>query len=230
MRGLESSLREQLFALTLQITESNWYYRNPNDLAPTELILASKEYWLPSNVIMDNCLTYFRTFDDSIPDPPRMNSQIWFSRECKSKCTICGDLYKPHKDRERYCYSCRLWFHLQCLGDVVGDDFGDPTIDFLTRTTEETIDVEEEGEDGFPAIFNDVIQQPTVRGHGGEYNWDNNWLNTGSGVQKGLIARWREEDSYPDDWLKLLGENFLQDFVIEKRWKFYACPCCARNI
>jgi len=61
---------------------------------------------------------------------------------------------------------------------------------------EETINVEE-SEDGFPAIFNDVIQLPTVRGHGGEYNWDNNWLTTGSGVQKGLIARWREQDSYP---------------------------------
>jgi len=159
-----------------------------------------------------------------------MNSKIWFSRESQTQCTVCSDPYKPHKDRERYCYSCRLWFHLQCLGDVVGDDLGDPTIDFLTCTTEETIDVEEESEDGFPAIFNDVIQRPTVRGHGGKYNWDNNWLNTGSGVQKGLIAKWREEDSYPDGWLKLLGENFLEDFVIEKRWKFYECPRCARSI
>lgn len=56
------------------------YYRNPNDLAPTELRLRSKECWLPSNIIIDNCGSFFRIYDDSIPDPPRMNSQIWFSR------------------------------------------------------------------------------------------------------------------------------------------------------
>lgn len=230
MKGLESPLREQLSALTRKITESKWYYRNPNDLAPTELILGSKEYWLPSNKILDNCHSYYRTYDDAIPNPPRMNSKIWFSRRLKTQCNVCLEIYKPHKDRQRYCYACRLWFHLQCVGDAVGNDFGDPKIDFHTRTTEGTIDIEAEGDDGFPVIFNEVIQQPSVRGHGGEYNWDNNWLITGSGVQKGLIARWREEDCYPDDWLKLFGENFLQDFVIEKRWKFYACPHCASNI
>ena len=91
---------------------------------------------------------------------------------------MCSNPYKPHKDRQHYCYTCRLWFHLQCLGDTVGDEFGDPTIAFYTRTTdsEETVDFEAEDENDFPAIFN-IIQQPTVRGHGGELNWDNNWLN-----------------------------------------------------
>lgn len=227
-------MSNKLSALTPHIIEINWYYRNPSDLAPTELILRSKEYWLPSNTIIDNTRWYFQEFDDDIPDPPRMNAQIWFSRSKETRCTVCISPYKPHKHRQRYCHSCQLWFHLQCLGNVVGDDSSEPpaTIDFYPCDTasEEAVDIEAVGEDGFPAIFNDVVQQPTVRGHGGVYDWDNNWLTTGSGVQKGLIAKWREEGICPDDWLKLFGENFLQDFIIEKRWKFYACPSCARNI
>ena len=46
-------------------------------------------------------------------------------------------------------------------------------------------------------------------GHGGIYDFDNNWLNTGSGVQKGLISKWREEVC-PDKWEKQSGRIFTK--------------------
>jgi hypothetical protein len=27
-----------------------------------------------------------------------------------------------------------------------------------------------------------------------------------------------------------LGENFLEDFVIQKSWRFYSCPKCSREV
>ena len=178
--------------------------------------------------------SFFQEFDDSLPDPPRINSQTWFHRRVKTPCMVCNAPYAPHRDRQRYCYTCNCWYHIKCLGDVVGEDSksGDhsESLDFNVSDNQGTLDIESLDSDGFPTIFSDVLKSPTVRGHGGVYNWDNNWAITGSGVQKSLIESWRQEGDCPEDWLKMLGENFLEDFIIGKSWKFYTCPTCRINI
>jgi hypothetical protein len=94
------------------------------------------------------------------------------------------------------------------------------------------LDIEGFNFDGFPAILEEVLEMPTVRGHRGDYDFDNNWLTTGSGVQKGLINKWFGKDSelLPTKWLEELGEDFLEDFVIDKTWKFYQCPLCGLEV
>lgn len=168
---------------------------------------------------------YFREFDDSIPNPSRQNSKIWFHRRTKTVCSVCESTYKPHRDRQRFCHECALWFHLSCLG---GDKSAE--IDFEPTNNQGELEVEKLGEDGLPAVFGEVLRGPTTRGHGGDYDFDNNWLNTGSGAQKGLIAKWRGEGVCPEDWLNQLGENFLQDFLIGKSWTVYNCPTCGGEV
>jgi hypothetical protein len=122
-----------------------------------------------------------------------------------------------------------MWFHLKCLGDVIRDD-GDPMIDYNIPTNPKPLNLEVFNPFGFPAIMDEVLERPTVRGHGGKYNFDNNWLNTGSGAQQGMIKEWIKKEAFPNNWLERLGENFLPDFVIEKNWKFYACPLCGLEV
>jgi hypothetical protein len=174
---------------------------------------------------------YFVEFDDSLPNPPRINSQVWFHRESKVLCSVCDEPYRPHIDRQRYCYSCNKWYHVDCLKPRLPIDPEDPAglVDFH-ETTNNPIDIEKLEEDNLPEVFWAVLAGPTVRGHYGSYEFGNNWLNTGSGVQKALIAEWMEEGTCPESWMKLLGENFLTDFLVGISWKFYDCPACHLNI
>jgi hypothetical protein len=192
-------------------------------LSPTELHLSDEIDWISSRRVNDNMRKFFREFDDSLPNPLRMNSKIWFHRATRTVCTACTLIYRPHKDRQRYCYGCQKWYHLGCLGDGGGGD----EEDFTIPEDKGELDVDILGKGDFPLIWEEVLQGPTVRGHGGVYVWSNNWLNTGSGVQKGLIEGWKREGSYPDDWRVELGEDFLEDFVIGKSWNWYPCPTCA---
>jgi hypothetical protein len=169
---------------------------------------------------------YFKEFDDSLAAPARMNSKIWFHRSSKVLCKSCQEPYAPHQDRQRYCDTCKSWYHVRCLQDLATD--GD-LVDF-DLTANQPIDTESREDNGLPQIFYAVLAGPNVRGHGGVYNWENNWLVTGSGVQKGMIAEWMEEGECPETWLELLGEGFLEDFLVGKSWKFYSCPTCAINI
>jgi hypothetical protein len=167
---------------------------------------------------------YFMEFNDSLPDPPRMNSQIWFHRETKVPCVVCNDTYAPHEDRQRYCDSCNKWYHVHCLSDPPP-----PKNDFR-EVAKVPIDIEILAENNLPEVFLGVLAGPTVRGHLGSYKFDNNWLNTGSGVQKAMIAEWTEEERLPQTWLKLLGEKFLEDFLVGISWNFYDCPTCGVKI
>jgi hypothetical protein len=177
-------------------------------------------------MIIDNMGSFFRSFDDSLLEPRRMNSKIWFKRPVKKPCRVCNGPYLPHQDRQRYCPTCQEWLHVGCMDDgfeagtldytLAPDHVPDPS----TLTNEELL-----------ALCERVLEKPSVRGHGGTYDtydWDNNWLNTGSGVQKGIIRRWKEEGAVPDDFVKELGENFLQDFL-SKSWITYVCPTCGEQ-
>ncbi|KAF8219101.1 hypothetical protein L208DRAFT_1343335 [Tricholoma matsutake] len=152
-----------------------------------------------------------------------MNSQIWFIRRTKTPCPVCEEFYVPHEDRQRYCYPCGVWMDIECIGE------DDDSPDFEVPSNQGTLDIETL-RDGFPEILNEVMRRPTVRGHMDEYNFNNNWATTGSGSQQGLIQEWRDGGALPENWLALLGESFLWDFVIEKTWKAYSCPRCSRSI
>ena len=171
--------------------------------------------------INDNIEDFFRVFDNSLPNPPRMNAQIWFTHEFRTPCSPCEGHYLPHLDRQCYCIQCNKWIHIRCLGvdEPTYPDF-DPTPNQGFLDTETT-------RDGLPLIFDDVLSRPTVRGHGGDFKFEDCWLNTGSGVQKGLIERWKADGKVPDDWLKQFGERFLEEFVLEKNWKWYTCCICS---
>jgi hypothetical protein len=34
----------------------------------------------------------------------------------------------------------------------------------------------------------------------------------------------------PEGWMELLGEGFLEDFLVGKSWKFYNCPACGSRV
>lgn len=177
--------------------------------------------------IRGNLEDWFRIYDDSLPDPPRFNSQIWFIRMTKTPCESCKTEYLPHIDRQRYCYSCNKWMHVSCLER----DFDEEAYpDFEIPSQQEDLDLKTLGDDGHPLIFEEIISGPTVRGHGGHYRFEDCWLITGSGVQKALVQKWREEGELPEDWLEKLGENFLEEFVIEKKWKWFRCTFCAAKL
>jgi hypothetical protein len=192
------------------------------ELSPTELVQTDVVDWVPAERIIDSMRNYFRVFDDSLANPVRMNSQIWFRRVTKTPCTVCNRPYLPHLERQRYCHDCKEWIHLSCL-TAEGDN---PFPDFKVVSNQQVLDIEKLGEDGVPKILDAVLSRPTVRGHGGIYDFDNNWLNTGSGVQKELVLKWKGRGRVPENWLELLGENFLEDFVIGKSWKSFPCIKC----
>ena len=192
-------------------------------MAPTELELSDEIKWIKKERIQDNMDDFFRHFDDSMHNPPRMNSQIWFHRQNKTPCQPCGEEYVPHCDRQRYCYSCQTWIHTRCLdGENAYPDFDIPP-------NQGVLDVATLGGDGLPSVFGEVLSRPTVRGHGGEFLFADCWLNTGSGVQKALIEEWKA-GTLPGDWLKQLGENFLEEFVIGKSWRWYSCCLCSSRM
>jgi hypothetical protein len=102
--------------------------------------------------------------------------------------------------------------------------------DFDIPPNQGILDTESLGDDGLPSILKEVLSRPTVRGHGGEFTFEDCWLNTGSGVQKAMIEKWKVDGTVPGDWLKQLGENFLEEFVIGKTWKRYPCILCSSQI
>jgi hypothetical protein len=92
------------------------------------------------------------------------------------------------------------------------------------------IDVHGLDNDGLPAIYNQILECPTLRGHDGEFDLENTWLTTGSGTQKALIQKWKVEGKHPMDWQVLFGERFLLDILGGKKWKWYLCAKCAKHI
>jgi hypothetical protein len=134
----------------------------------------------------------------------------------------CRQPYRPVADRQRYCASCHAWIHVECMGEKSGVDF-DP-VDLVTP-----LDVDEVDEHGNPAIWNQVLSCPTVRGHHGRYDFENTWLITGSGTQKAWIEEWKAMGRFPDNWQVLFGERFLED-VLHKRFRPYYCPACRDEI
>jgi hypothetical protein len=174
---------------------------------------------------------FFCKFDDAKVRPKRMNSKIWFLRPKKTPCTLCGSIYLPHRDRQRYCYNCKLWFHIECLLDeetaVDPDRCIDPDFTILPNPPVNTESMEE---DELSQLLDRVLEGPAVRGHGGTRRFDieNNWLNTGSGVQRGVIAEWEKKDEIPGDWVRQLGEGFLEDFL-GKSWTRYRCLTCGED-
>jgi hypothetical protein len=148
---------------------------------------------------------------------------------------MCTEFYHVEDDRQRFCHTCHQWFHVRCLrgDDHVGggdEDEDDEEIDFNLSSNQGVVNTTKLGADGLPSIFDDVLRGPTVRGHAGQYNFDNNWLNTGSGVQKALIREWKAAGTCPDDWLAQLGENFLEDFTVGKVWENYICATCGSPV
>jgi hypothetical protein len=156
-----------------------------------------------------------------------MNSQIWYYRPNRTPCSLCDNTYIPHDDRQRFCYHCREWFHIHCL---LGEDEPNGLHDFSDIDDHGPLDTTTLGQEGFPLVFEEVVSRPAVRGHGGDYSYNNNWLTTGSGVQKALISKWTlVEKEVPEDWMKQLGENFLEDFVW-KTWEMFSCVKCSDRI
>jgi hypothetical protein len=111
--------------------------------------------------------------------------------------------------------------------ECISEDDDSP--DFKVPSNQGTLNIETL-QDGFPEILYEVMHRPMVRGHMGEYDFNNNWATMGSSSQQGLIQEWRDGGTLPENWLALLGKNFLQDFVIKKTWKVYSCPRCSRSI
>ena len=137
--------------------------------------------WLSDEHIIDTMDTFFKSFDDSSHNPAWFNSQIWFHRKMKTPCPPCGRDYLPHHDRQHYCYNCEKWIHISCLDSGEGDLL---YLDFNLQLNQESLNIQKLGEDGLPLIFNEVLSKLTVRGHGGQFSFEDSWLYTGSEVQK----------------------------------------------
>lgn len=184
---------------------------------------------------------YFQEWRDDNPSPQRINSKTWFHRLSRTPCPTCDEEYDPELDRQRYCVECKVWYHVECLGennlDVEEDDSNDAedaedaddAEDAEDKEVLQLVDVEELDAEGLPKAWEVVLEAPTVRGHHGVYNFDNNWLNTGSGTQKRLVEEWKAEKRAPDDWMVQLGENFLTDLA-SIRFKRYTCVNCQATI
>lgn len=166
--------------------------------------------------------SFFQEWSDGIPNPQRINSQTWYHRVARTPCPACQKEYHPALDRQRYCGGCQAWYHVGCLGETSDIDFDRPLI-------APPFDVEEVDADGFPAVWEEVLRRPTVRGHHGRYNYHNNWLVTGNGTQKHLIESWKADKNFPDDWVVLFGEDFLVD-IMRKDFRLYPCPGCQAQV
>ena len=109
-----------------------------------------------------------------------------------------------------------MWFHVECLEGPDSD---------VEEKNEEDTDAEEDNqvlrivdptqvdEEGILRAWRMVLEVPTVCSHNGHYDFDNNWLNTGSGTQKQLVKGWKAEKTIPEDWMAKLGEGFLIDLA-----------------
>lgn len=114
--------------------------------------------------------------------------------------------------------------------ELFESDEGESEEDRDYEESEVGLGIEDLDDVGLQAISLQVLSCPTVRGHNGFYDFQNNWLVTGSGTQKQLIQQWGESGVYPNDWLKSLGEEFLEDILEFKRWHWYKCPGCSSRI
>jgi hypothetical protein len=165
---------------------------------------------------------FFQEWSDADPHPQRINSRTWHRRLTRTACPTCHEEYLPAVHRQRYCDSCKGWYHVECLGEQSPADFDTPAI--VTG-----FDVEHLDADGFPSVWGQVLACPTVRGHHNRYDFDNTWLTTGSGTHKSLIGTWKANDNFPEDWQDIFGENFLTD-ILRKSFKRYECPSCGDQL
>lgn len=171
---------------------------------------------------LDTMGPFYKEWSDSDGHPPRINSKTWHRRLTRTPCSQCHILYRPALDRQRYCEGCALWFHVECIGE-------DSEEDFEEAEAAPKVDPSEADEEGFPLVWRSILTAPSVRGHHGHYDFENNWLITGSGTQKQMIKGWVESKVIPENWEALLGENFLYD-IVSKEFRAYDCPACDAKI
>ncbi|KAF8058956.1 hypothetical protein FPV67DRAFT_1454804 [Lyophyllum atratum] len=114
---------------------------------------------------------------------------------------VCGQIYDPKEDIQRYCPECECWYHHACM-DINVPYERDATLS--------------------PAAA--IAQIPCVRGltsHTGSVS--------GPGARLSELEGWLEEDKLPDNWRERLGERFCTK-AEETDWGRYQCPTCASII
>jgi hypothetical protein len=114
---------------------------------------------------------------------------------------VCGQIYDPKEDIQRYCPECECWYHHACM-DINMPYERDATLS--------------------PAAA--IAQIPCVRGltsHTGSVS--------GPGARLSELEGWLEEDKLPDNWRERLGERFCTK-AEETDWGRYQCPTCASII
>ncbi|KAF8055952.1 hypothetical protein FPV67DRAFT_1457535 [Lyophyllum atratum] len=100
---------------------------------------------------------------------------------------VCGQIYDPKEDIQRYCPECECWYHHACM-DINVPYERDATLS--------------------PAAA--IAQIPCVRGltsHTGSVS--------GPGARLSELEGWLEEDKLPDNWRERLGERMDLDSMAE---------------
>lgn len=184
-------------------------------------ILSNWFFLISKNHNTDVAGAYFKTFDDSVEDPPRINSKTWFHRVVESRAGCCRKKYDIEGDRQRFCRKCSKWMHFKCMRLEEGDEGEQDWVERGEGWEEPNMsDVAQQME-----ICRSIGEGPVVRGHDNQFDWENNWLTTGSGRQVSVARFWAFDGTVPDGWLTELGENFVKEFL-GKRWKKGKCPRC----
>jgi hypothetical protein len=112
-------------------------------------------------------------------------------------------VYNPRLDRQRFCESCKTWYHESCLGDPV----------------------EEQLEANKVSLENLAWKVPLIRGLGGNELERANWHIAGNGRKVLKARKWLEQGGEVDGWEEELGKDFI-DEMLSTLWSYYACPAC----
>lgn len=166
------------------IVEDAWYYRGKVKLRPNKppIFTVSIAFLPPPSLTLRRC--HLQGFNPSC---------------------ICGRLYIPQEEHQRYCTDCEKWIHVTCTSLKTPD--GPPDLD--------------------KTKFERLLHVPIMRGQGeGEGRL---WTLVGTSLKLRKVREWVEKGGPPEKWRELLRPEFVDDMV-EKTWARYDCPGCGKAI
>ncbi|KAF8329670.1 hypothetical protein F5887DRAFT_1082365 [Amanita rubescens] len=185
-------------------------------LGRAELVASNHEDVVQVSSIEDKCKIIY--FDDTEPLQDLVNVNEWFYRleatfgsrrgsnvpkikGINASC-ICGQMYCPQADRQRFCKGCNQWFHEGCMGPAAA---------------------QQDESEGSQTTLNLMKKVPFYRGYGGEGDSGFFWEIVGSYRRLNRFRNWVKNDRVPQDWEKLLDKKFVQQVLLQT-WVYYRCP------
>ncbi|KZT15079.1 hypothetical protein NEOLEDRAFT_1082059 [Neolentinus lepideus HHB14362 ss-1] len=135
------------------------------------------------------------------------------SQNVTTHCPPCQTVYSPDNDLQRYCPSCKRWWHTQCLQNITSCWSPAPLPGNRS------------------SLLEYLVASPIVRGQNGKDESEiHYWEIVGSGVYLTMLQTTQDEAPMSEEWVERLDPSFAEEIHRQQEEVHFRCPECLYQV